>query len=412
MALPGNRVDGHDLIPEAVEKGAAGVLCHEGRAVDGVSCLEVDDTRTALGLIANGHRRQCGGRIVGITGSAGKTTVKDFLFAMCDAAGDTCATPGNWNNFIGLPLSILRMEVSDSFGIFEMGMNQAGEISRLAAILEPETACITSIGEAHLEQLGSVSAIAREKISLFASIPEEGMCVIDLDSDWHELMKETCRSGVLTCSLYGDADVMGHVVPDQPEMLRIEDRRHGDFFDIPVPLPGEHMRKNVLQAAILARELGVSPEQITEGLHRYKGSPNRWQEFRIGKLKVINDAYNANPLSMRCALKAFSEQTEAASRWAVLGEMAELGPKSAAYHHELGCGIDALNLDGVILVGEGGKWIAEGIEEKRVIQVMELGEAVEAVKTRVPPDATLFLKASRSVGLEKLIDGLKERVTQ
>lgn len=409
VALEGERVDGHDLIDDAMQQGAAAVLCREGRAQAGIPCLEVKDPQQALGLIANGHRRRCRGHIIGITGSAGKTTAKDFLAAMCRAAGPACATPGNWNNFIGLPLSILRMETDDTFGVFEMGMNQQGEIRRLAAILEPEMGCITSIGEAHLEQLGSVAAIAGEKTSLFTCLPEDGLCVIDLDSDWRDLMKRQCRSRCLTCSLYEDADMVGHRVQEDSTLLRVEDRTRGELWEIPVPLPGEHMRRNLLQAAILARECGVTPEQMREGLEHYAGSPHRWQDVQVGSLRMINDAYNANPLSMKCALRAFAEEAGDRPAWVVLGEMAELGPESRRYHEQLGRFLDQMGLEGAIVVGAAGEWIAEGAREVNVFTVEGVTDAVEAVMEKVPEGAALLIKASRSVGLETLVEAVKER---
>jgi UDP-N-acetylmuramoyl-tripeptide--D-alanyl-D-alanine ligase len=409
VALEGERVDGHDLIDEAMQQGAVAALCREGRAQAGVSCLEVKDPQEALGLMANGHRKRCSARIIGITGSAGKTTAKDFLSAMCRAAGPTCATPGNWNNFIGLPLSILRMETDDQFGVFEMGMNHQGEIRRLAAILEPEMGFITSIGEAHLEQLGSVAAIAGEKTSLFPCLPDDGLCVIDLDSDWRDLMRRQCRSRCLSCSLYEDADVVGHRVPEDATLLRVEDRTRGELWEIPVPLPGEHMRKNLLQAAILARECGVTSGQMREGLEQYAGSPHRWQEVQVESLWMINDAYNANPLSMKCALRAFAEEAGDRPAWAVLGEMAELGPESRSYHEQLGRFLDQVGLEGAIVVGGPGTWIAMGARRVRILAVDTVMDAVDTVMEEVPERAALLVKASRSVGLETLVDAIKER---
>ena len=411
VALKGARVDGHDLIPQAIEQGAVGVLCKKGRAIEhpDAPCLEVEDVEAALGDVANGHRSRCQGHLIAITGSAGKTTVKDFLAAMCRAAGSTCSTPGNWNNFIGLPLSMLRMETTDAFGVFELGMNHAGEIRRLAKILEPDLGGITSIGEAHLEQLGSVLAIAQEKTSLFASLQSTGFCLVDMDSDWKDLMVAQAGCTFHTYSLYEDADLMGRAIPDQPEVLVIEDRVRGERWEIEVPLPGEHMRKNLLLAIGLARQVGVTPDQIRGGLNTYKGSPLRWEISKIGSLQIINDAYNANPLSMKCAIKAFAEQEDPLPAWVVLGEMAELGSSAQEFHTTLGRTIDSFGLEGMITVGAAGKWIAEGVEQTRIHVVNDVDEATDAVVDHVPDAARLLVKASRSVGLESLVDALNSR---
>lgn len=411
VALAGARVDGHDLIPDAASKGAVAVLCRKGKAFPGTPCLEVEDPGMALRSIAHGHRKRLRGTIFGITGSAGKTTAKDFLKAMCAAAGPTCATPGNYNNFVGLPLSILRMEVSDRFGVFEMGMNHAGEIAALAEILEPEMGCITSIGEAHLEQLGSVTAIANEKTSLFHSLKPEGLAVIDCDSEWQDLMRSQAQCRTVGCSLYADADIVGHAVSGEPGRLRIEDRTRGEIWEIPVPLPGEHMRKNLLQTAILARAGGVLPEHMREGLLRYEGSPLRWQELSVGERTLINDAYNANPLSMRCAVRAFVETFEGRERWAILGEMAELGAEAESLHRMLGAWLDRQDLRGILAVGRAGGWIAAELKQVPVEVVDSVEAAAGAAEARIPRDAAVLLKASRSVKLETLIPLLHKEHT-
>ena len=410
VAMAGARVDGHDLIPEAMAKGALGVLCAKGRAHPDIPCLEVEDPAMALRGLATGYRKTLNGIMVGITGSAGKTTAKDFLAAMCRAAGPTCATPGNWNNFIGLPLSILRMESDDAFGVFELGMNHAGEIAALAEILLPDLACITSIGEAHLEQLGSLRAIAEEKSSLFTMLPANGVAVLDLDSEWRDLVESRIGSRKISCSMFEEADVMGRPA-DHPGVLRVEDRTRGELFELPLPLPGSHMRKNLLQTVILAREMGITAEQMTAGLEAYAGSPMRWEVHSIGGRVFINDAYNANPLSMRCALNALMEDAGETPCWAVLGAMAELGPEERMFHRALGKELDTLGLQGVIVVGEAGRWIAEGMKEVHGFHAHAVEQAAELVIDEIPRQTQVLIKASRSVGLERLVALMQEKHT-
>ncbi len=193
VALPGARVDGHAYIAAAFGAGAAGALCQTGQADPHVPCLEVPDPEEGLRDIVRGYRSQLSGVLIGITGSAGKTTVKDLLASMCRAAGPTASTRGNWNNAIGLPLSLLQMRKEDAYGVFELGMNQPGEIADLSALLRPDMALITSIGEAHLEQLGTTEAIAREKASLLASLSSGGTAVVDMHSPWRSLFASECR---------------------------------------------------------------------------------------------------------------------------------------------------------------------------------------------------------------------------
>jgi len=409
VALPGERFDGHDFLTPAAESGAVAALCARGRAHPGMACLEVDDPLAALGKIACGYRRTLGGLVVGITGSAGKTTVKDLLAEMLARRGDTCKTRGNWNNFIGLPLSLLRMEHSDCFGVFEAGMNRPGEISKLCSILEPICGLVTSIGEAHLEAFGAVEGIAREKISLLASLPEEGVAVVDLDSPWKDWMLRETRARVVGCAFQTEADYQARPLPTDPRVLCIRDRRHGIDFDIEAPLPGAHMHRNLLHAVAVAREFGLTPEEISEGAGRFAPAPMRWERLRMGSWTVINDAYNANPLSMRSAIRTFAELEVPVEKWLVLGGMAELGAGETAAHRDLGAYLSGFGFHGVVTIGPKAAWIADTARAGQVIPVATLAEAAAILRTRAGAGAGILLKASRSDRLEALLPLLKSQ---
>jgi len=404
VALPGARVDGHDLISEAKVAGAVAALCRKGRADSGMPCLEVADTGKALENIAKGYRSTLQTKqMIGVTGSAGKTTVKDFMAAMLGEAAPTRSTRGNWNNFIGLPLSLLAMEATDVFGVFEVGMNQAGEIAGLADILKPQYGLITSIGEAHLEKLGSVEAIAKEKSSLLSALPAEGMAVLDADSEWFAFMKKCCVCRTVTVSLHTEADYQAEGTVDQ---LTVFDRQRNETFTLPLPMPGTHMQTNLLQAVAMVRECGLSVQEITDGLKTYSPAPMRWQPVVLNAWRIINDAYNANPLSMRESIRTFANIPHSGERWLVLGGMNELGDAEKELHVVLGKEVDRYPFDGVVLVGEKGAWMRPGISKTPVFEAADHAETVRVIQARIPRGAALLLKASRSERLETILKTL------
>jgi UDP-N-acetylmuramoyl-tripeptide--D-alanyl-D-alanine ligase len=410
VALKGERFDGHDFLAQVADTGAAGAVCARGRGIAGLACLEVDDPQRALEDLAREYRRTLGGLIVGVTGSAGKTTVKDLLAAILMQRGATCKTRGNWNNQIGLPLSVLSMEKEDDFGVFEAGMNHAGEIGHLCRILQPLCGLVTSIGEAHLEALGSVEAIAKEKITLLASLPEEGVGLVDLDSPWKDQMFERTRARIVTCSLRMPADYTGQPVAESAECLHIKDAVRGVEFEVDLPLPGKHMMRNVLQAVVVAREFGLSVDEIRAGVQAFAPAPMRWEKLRVGSWTVINDAYNANPLSMRSSIKTFARLEFPVEKWLVLGGMNELGAGEAQAHRDLGVFVASLGFHGVVTVGEKAAWIHETAQAGETVHADSVEEAAAVLRGRVGPGAGILVKASRGDRLERVISELQQHV--
>lgn len=412
VALTGERFDGHAFLPAVADTGAAAAVCARGRAIPGLPCLEVDDPQRALEAMARGYRQTLGGLVVGVTGSAGKTTVKDLLACMLMQRGKTCRTRGNWNNHIGLPLSVLSMEPEDDFGVFEAGMNHAGEIGHLCGILQPLCGLVTSIGEAHLEALGSVEAIAAEKISLLASLPEDGVALIDMDSPWMAQMVERTRARKVSCSLRTRADYTGQPTEESHRRMQITDGVHGGVFEVSLPLPGTHMMRNVLLAAGVAREFGLSPEEIEAGLQAFAPAPMRWETLRVGRWSVINDAYNANPLSMRSSIKTFARMAAPIEKWLVLGGMNELGPEEERAHRDLGLFIATLGFHGLITVGRKARWIHESAAAGERVHVDTAAEAAGQVLERVGAGAGILVKASRGDRLESVVTELQKHVDE
>jgi len=399
VAIQGENFDGHDFVRQAFENGAGGVLVNERFQWAGNPVLHVPDTVKGLQEMASGYRKKWIGTVIGITGSVGKTTVKEMCADVLSMKGETHRTAGNYNNHIGLPLSMLAMPRTAKYGVFEIGMNRPGEIAVLADMLQPDMGILTDICNAHRENFQSLEEIAREKAELAWRIPSTGTVILDQGSEWYSLMDyHTCAS-VVTISLEGSADYVGFV--SDASVLSVANH------EFTMPLPGEHIMKNALRAIALGLELGMAPAEVAEGLRKFKLPPMRWEESEVRGVKFINDAYNANPLSMRANLQTFVDLPGGGGKWAVVGGMRELGETSEAEHAELGRFIDGLGLDGVIAVGELGKSIVcNGTD--RFFHTMEAAEAAQILNEHLHAGDCVLLKASRGERLEQVLEYFKE----
>ena len=372
VAIRGAVHDGHDFIPAAIEKGAAALITEKEFPAD-IPQLVVSDSLAALQRLAAGVRKTWKGTVIGITGSVGKTTVKEMIAAVLSQKGLVSKTPGNWNNDIGLPLSMLAANRNSDFFVFELGMNHAGEIAALANILKPDWAALTDIGKAHIEFFGSVEKIAEEKASLLRYAKN---VVLDETSEWFSLFKKSAGGArILT---FGDAP-----------------------FPFHLSLPGAHIVRNARRAAALGEALGLTTAEIQRGFDSFTPGSMRWERSEKNGVVFINDAYNANPLSMRAALTAFAELPCAGKKYAVLGAMRELGNSSSAEHRELGTFVDELKFDGVITVGDAGAKII-----CRSFAGLSHDATADFLRERLTAGDMVFLKASRGEKLEKILERL------
>jgi len=381
IAIKGENHDGHDFIGQAVEKGAAGLIVERefpafakaaaGRPNSKVPQLVVPDSMAALWQMAAGTRSTWTGTVVGITGSVGKTTVKEMLASVLAQKGTVAKTPGNWNNDIGLPLSMLAADRAADFFVFELGMNHPGEIDRLAGLLKPEWALITNIGKAHAEFFSGLDGIAKEKGAILNHALN---ALLDAGSEWFNRLQAGFQGRVITLT--------------------------AELFS--APQPGAHMLQNARFAATLGLEVGLSPAEIQKGLDTFEPPAMRWEETEKNGIVFINDAYNANPLSMRAAISTFAELSCEGRKFVVLGGMRELGAESEAEHRALGGFVDTLKFDGVVTVGKLGAQIVckgnTGVEKSTVVRILR-----EQLRSG---DRVLF-KASRGEKLETILDEIE-----
>ena len=400
VAIRGEQFDGHAFVHDAFEKGAVGALVDDRFQDLKNPLLSVPDTLKGLHDLAHGYRKKWIGTPIAITGSVGKTTVKEMCADVLSVEGETHRTAGNYNNHIGLPLTMLAMPSTARYGVFEMGMNAPGEISELAYMLQPKIGILTDICNAHRERFQSLEEIAREKMKLAERIPSNGTVILDRDSEWYAMMRRHTCARVTTISMEGIADYVGRKTGEG--VLNV------NGIDYTMPQPGEHTMRNALRAIALGLELRLAPDEIAEGLRKFKSPPMRWQESEIAGVQFINDAYNANPLSMRAGLSTFSSQAGSGKKWAVLGGMRELGDTAEEEHKALGEFIDDLALDGVVLVGELAQRIScNGVEA--VSHCSDAAEAAQILKENVSAGDHVLLKASRGEQLEKVLDQFKKR---
>jgi len=412
FALPGEKRDGHQFVGEAFRKGASGAVVdeHKVSGPDAVTpCLRVRDPATALRAMAVGYRRALNPRVVGITGSAGKSTVKEMTAAMLAARYHTGSTRGNWNNDIGLPLSLLSMDTEVEVAVIEMGTNHPGEIGVLCELAEPECGIVTNIGPVHTEYFGSLAAIAKEKSTLLRRLPRSGVAVLNRDSEHFDFLSTTVGCELKTVSFHADADYQClRWNPAAREALVLE-RDTGEEAVLNMPLPGDFNVVNALLAAAVARWMGVPWSGICEAIRMYRGLPLRWQEIEVNGLNFINDSYNANPMNMRASIGAFGEEVKKAGKWLLLGGMLELGEREKDEHLSLGRFVGAGGWAGLIVVGDLGSLIADGageagFPEERIFRCPDCDGAVAVIRREVAPSSSILLKGSRRFQLERIVE--------
>jgi UDP-N-acetylmuramoyl-tripeptide--D-alanyl-D-alanine ligase len=405
VAIRGERFDGNDFIAEAHAKGAAGALVSR-LAQSALPQVEVADTRRAFGVMARAWRRNFAVPVVAVTGSAGKTTVKQLIAEILGVRRRVCVTQGNLNNDIGVPLTLMRLTAEDAALVVELGANHAGEIAYLASLVEPTVGVVTNAGPAHLEGFGSLAGVAAAKGELFDHLPRAGTSVINADDPFCvEWRTRTRTEFVATFGLSADADCRVIGAPRLEALqtrftLRLPD---GETVDVVLPLLGLKNVVNALAAAAAAHAVGASAEDVRIGLARAEAVRGRLNALAgIARSTVIDDSYNANPASVRAALDYLGRLP--GRRIFVLGDMAELGPEAAELHREIGAyarsrcdalfSIGALARHAASTYGAGARSFAD------------LSQLETALKPELDAEVTVLVKGSRVMGLERLVRAL------
>ena len=404
IALKGERFDGHEYVPRAERQGAVASVVSRPVAEARQPQVIVDDTRLALGRLAAYWRGKFDIPVVALTGSNGKTTVKEMLAAILAAhAGKrdaVLATAGNLNNDIGMPLTLLELRGGHRYAVIEMGMNHAGEIDYLTRIARPTVALVNNAQRAHVGILGSVEAIARAKGEIYAGLGREGIAVVNEDDafagDWKKL---NAGRRVVTFGFAPAAHVRGAM-----EGGRVKVTTPAGTFSLALQVAGEHNVRNALAACAAAFALGVPATAMQRGLERFPGVPGRLQRRRaVGGAWLIDDTYNANPESMKAAVKVLAAET--GRRVFVMGDMGELGSEAPAMHAEVGAFAREAGIDALIAVGSASAEAARafGANARHFDSV---DAARDAARAEAMAGATVLVKGSRFMQMERLADAL------
>lgn len=416
FALHGERHDGHDYVDEALRKGASAVVVDRAVA-GGRAVISVGDTLKALGDLAQAWRRRFPVRVIAITGSNGKTTTKDMTAAILKTRYRVLKTEGNFNNLIGLPLTLFRLKEEErpQVAVLEMGMNRPGEIDRLSGIAGPEAGVITNIARAHLEGLGSLARIAQAKFEMLSHLPEEGLAVLNADDPLIQKMKKQSRVPMVTFGRKKRASYRSsHEKVLGLKGIGFFTNLHGQKVSFKLPVPGLHNISNALAAIAVADHLGVPVSGMKKALAGFHLEKKRMEVVSLGKIDVINDCYNANPDSMEAALSFLKETGSGRRRVAILGDMLELGSHSARLHREVGAHALESGINLLLAVGDRAGEVVRGALRRgpktlsaKAFATVEAAKA--AVLDSIRPGDLILIKGSRGMKMEKITEALQER---
>ncbi|NQD66464.1 UDP-N-acetylmuramoyl-tripeptide--D-alanyl-D-alanine ligase [Bacillus haikouensis] len=413
VPFKGENVDGHRFVRQAIEKGAAAALWDKNvpNPPEDIPVLVVDDPLLALQSLANQYRHQLDLKVVGITGSNGKTTTKDMVANLLGTKYKVHKTQGNYNNHIGLPLTLLSLPEDAEVAVLEMGMSGFGEIELLSEISQPDAAIITNIGESHLQDLGSREGITRAKLEIVQGLKEAGLFVYYGDEPLlEEQVKDLALKHVET---FGRSEA-NTIYPVNIEMSNAGSRFETSLYEgeeFFLPVLGQHNIHNSLAAILIAKEFGVTVEEMKKGLKSLKLTQMRMEmkEGRKGE-KIINDAYNASPTSMKAAVQLVSELEGFNTKMLILGDMLELGDNEEEFHLEIGRMIDPEKIQHVYTCGQLGEFIAKGALERfspeNVHSYQDKNKLSQELKKRTEGGELLLFKASRGMRLEEVIEAL------
>jgi UDP-N-acetylmuramoyl-tripeptide--D-alanyl-D-alanine ligase len=407
ICIKGERTDGHKYVQGAVDRGAGAILCSEPINVD-IPCIRVDDTVTALQKLALNHRERSSAIVVGITGSVGKTTTKEFTYAVFSSKYKTHKTQGNKNSETGRPITVLGIEPDDGACIAEMGMSGLGEISVLTRIAKPDIAIITNVGYSHIEHLKTRENIRKAKLEIIEGLEPDGVLILNGDDD----MLSSCENAFKKVIFFGiDNDICNVRAVDIEQSSDSMSYRvvYGDkSFSVTLPVSGIHYVYDSLAAVSAALYAGLSEDEIRRGLLNFEGAAGRQKVYTEKGVTIIDDTYNAVPASMKAAFGLLRNLDCDGRRIAVIGDMLELGEYSSRLHYEVG---EALSgIDAVIAYGSfaddyirGAK--AAGLSENNIFMARDTSHAAEILSSLAVEGDGILFKASRGMHAEEVIQG-------
>jgi UDP-N-acetylmuramoyl-tripeptide--D-alanyl-D-alanine ligase len=415
IALSGERFDGHEFIQEVAEKGAAAVVVEKGRplaALPDCVVITVTNSRRAYGQIAAAYRNDFAIPVIAVGGSNGKTSTKELIAAVLRQRLKPLWSEASFNNDVGVPATLLRLEKTHQAAVLEVGTNHPGELAGLVQLVRPQYGVITNIGREHLEFFGDLAGVAQEEGALAEALPADGKLFLNGDSVWTDVVAQRTQATVVRVGSGANCDW---------QLSNVKMDKNGSAFTVTAPqakwsgsyrigLLGRHQVENALLAIAIGAELGLSRAEIKAGLATCEPAKMRLQLYEAAGVRVLDDAYNANADSMLAALQVLQELPCKGRRVAVLGDMAELGKHSEGAHAEVGRRAAELGIEQLIAVGKMAGTMAQAARDAGLSRVIELADAeaaASAINSFLKPGDTVLLKASRSSRLERIAQALK-----
>ena len=406
IATKGEKVDGHKFIPSVFEKGAMAVICEEVPEVLTGPCIQVKDSFIALKKLAAFYRQQLDITVVGITGSVGKTSTKEFIAGVLATKYQVWKTQGNFNNEVGLPLTVLQLREEHEIAVLEMGISDFGEMHRLSEIAKPDICVLTNIGQCHLEFLGDRDGVLKAKTEIFDFLNPNGMIFVNGDDDKLVTLRErwqdklVCFGRGAANDVYAANEISKGLLGSTMDIVGSMELK-----EVQIPLPGEHMVLNALAAAAVAKYLQLSLEEIKEGIKRVQAVSGRSNLIPYEEFVLIDDCYNANPVSMKAAIDLL--QSANGRKVAVLGDMFELGEEEEKLHYEVG-EYTKNKVDYLVCVGNLAEQIYKGAnanksENMTSLYLQDKEDVYKHLKEIIKPQDTILLKASHGMGFADIV---------
>lgn len=411
VAVKGERVDGHSFIPSVFEQGALCVISERELEDAAGAWIQVESSLQAVKDMAEFYRQQLDIRVVGITGSVGKTSTKEVIASVLAEKYKVLKTLGNFNNELGLPLTVFRLREEHQVAVLEMGISDFGEMHRLSKIARPDVCVMTNIGQCHLENLKDRDGILRAKSEIFDYLSEKGAVILNGDDDKLSTIKEVKGIRPVFFGVESGREIYADEI--KPRGLKgIQCRIHAgeESFSVQIPIPGRHMVLNALAATAVGITMGLNVEQIKAGIEKLQSLGGRFHIIEKGGMFIIDDCYNANPVSMKASLDVLRDAEH--RKVAILGDMFELGENAAELHAGVGCHAAKNEIDLLICVGEASRHMAEAAFQTggcgEVLQVPTLASLLEVLPKLVQADDTILVKASHGMHFEKVVERLTE----
>jgi UDP-N-acetylmuramoyl-tripeptide--D-alanyl-D-alanine ligase len=418
MAIRGLHFDGHDFIPQAIEKGARVIVAsHNMEIPPEVGFIRVADTERALGELASWWRGRYSVPCVAITGSNGKSTTKEMIASIVSSMGQVLKTEGNYNNLIGLPLTVLRWRDHHDVAVLEMGMNAPGEISTLTCIARPDVGVVTNVTAAHLEKLRSVEQVAKAKAELFEAMEECGIAVVNDEDQWVRAMGERFSGKVISFGMRDDSTVQfRHMVSEGLDSTELTFRIDSEERTVHIPIPGAHNVMNALAAFAVGYALGLKLDAMIDCFERFRPMSMRFECVQLTNgVRMVNDSYNANPESMCAAFRTVGAAKRAGRFVAVLGDMFELGEQAPELHREVGEAAAQAGVSRLFIIGEHAEDVARGAERGGLNNShVSVAEDMDQLSSMVIEDMkagdVVLVKGSRGMRMERLVEYVKREI--